>query len=234
MALPLPSGEMAADLAKTASLPEFLSTVRELRETPLPRKAAVLQQVASIGYLESHGITFPEGSRISPRNFEDPEEARAGGASSFYRPKLNFPIVSFVNGLGTVACPGFIITVTEETSQTTAARMTPEALPESRAIIQSTIRQNLEEIKAFVATPEVQRLLEDLYALPEADRPQFVLDVVMDAEARARRGIIVPDNMVIQRSAFADGRPTLFCVSKLIPLAYPWRKVTVTFDSAKK
>jgi len=38
--------------------------------------------------------------------------------------------------------------------------------------------------------------------------------------------------MLIQRSEFADQRPTLFCVSKVLPLAYPWHKITVTFDSA--
>ena len=35
----------------------------------------------------------------------------------------------------------------------------------------------------------------------------------------------------MQRSEFADQRPTLFCVTKMLGLAYPWQKVTITFDS---
>jgi hypothetical protein len=101
----------------------------------------------------------------------------------------------------------------------------------SSEVIKSTIRTGIEEIGHFVVTTEFQQLLEELYEKPNDDRPQFVTDVVLNSEERAQRGITVPDGIHILRSAFADGRPSLFCVSKIIPLAAPWHRVTITFDN---
>jgi hypothetical protein len=109
-------------------------------------------------------------------------------------------------------------------TSTVTERHTPE-------FIQSVIQEGIEEIGRFAVQPEFQALLEDLYARPREERPQFVVDVVLNPEEQARRGIVAPEGMVIQRSAFADGRPTLFCITKKVPLAYPWHKVTITFDS---
>lgn len=109
-------------------------------------------------------------------------------------------------------------------AHTSTERHTPE-------FIQSVIQEGIEEIGQFVVQPQFQTLLEDLYSLPVEERPQFVIDVVLNPEEQAQRGIIAPEDMLIQRSVFADGRPTLFCVSKLVPLAYPWHRVTITFDS---
>jgi hypothetical protein len=222
---------MATCLAETASRPEFIAMVQELRETPPSRQPAVLQRVASIDYMESQGVSFPAGSRLSPRSFEDPKDARVDNQRASDNPSDN-PVASFANGLAAIEYQGFLITtVNKESQKATLTHTAPSQAGWPAGSIRATIQQSLEEIAAFVARPEFQRLLEDLYALPESERPQFVLDVVMNAEARAHRGIVVPDTMVMQRSTFADARPTLFCVSKLIPLAYPWRKVTVTFDN---
>jgi hypothetical protein len=97
--------------------------------------------------------------------------------------------------------------------------------------VRSVLKEGIERVGEFVGTPPVQQLLEDLYAIPEDERAQFVLDVVLNPEEWERRGIEVPEDMTIQRSQFADGRPTLFCIVKMVPLAYPWEKVTITFDS---
>jgi hypothetical protein len=105
-----------------------------------------------------------------------------------------------------------------------AIEYTPE---EIRDIVQSGIR----EISAFVLRDEFVALVDELYGLPHAQRPQFVLEVVLSPEERAKRGVHVPEGLRIQRSNFDDGRPTLFCVSKLVEAAYPWNKVTITFDS---
>jgi hypothetical protein len=104
-----------------------------------------------------------------------------------------------------------------------------EATPE---IIQKTICAGIEEIGDFIVQSEFQSLLAELYALPHEARLRFVQDIIIDNEQRLSRGIKVPEGMVIQRSTFADGRPTLFCVSKILPLAYPWHRVTITFDSS--
>lgn len=110
----------------------------------------------------------------------------------------------------------------------TATHATEAHAPE---VVERIIREGIEEIGRFVAREEFQGLLAEMYALPPERRPEFVARVVLDpAEVRAR-GIQVPADMSLLRSTFGDGRPTLFCVSKLVPLAYPWHRVTVTFDS---
>jgi hypothetical protein len=109
--------------------------------------------------------------------------------------------------------------------------MTETARPIRPEAIQSAICEGIKEIGRFTVTTEFQRLIDDLYRLPKVARPAFVQEVILSEEERRRRGIIVPADMVVQRSTFADGRPTLFCVSKILPHAYPWHRVTITFDS---
>ncbi len=109
----------------------------------------------------------------------------------------------------------------------------PAAAESPPASLQASMQEAIREIGAFAVRPPFQRLLQDLYGLPESERARFVADVVLNPEERSRRGIELPDGLIIQRSAFADARPTLFCVTKYLPQAsQPWRKVTVTFDSA--
>lgn len=85
------------------------------------------------------------------------------------------------------------------------------------------------EIARFVNAEEFQSLLGELWDTPPEERREFVQCVVLNEEELADRGINVPEDMVIQRSAFADQRPTLFCVSK--KLSNEDTKVTVTFDN---
>ncbi len=84
------------------------------------------------------------------------------------------------------------------------------------------------EIGEFVNTAEFQKLIRDLYSLPYEGRDEFVRKVMLDSEQLAERSITVPDGMTIQRSRFHDGRPTIFCVSKMV--RGDLRKVTITFD----
>src|SRR6476659_8075063 len=87
-------------------------------------------------------------------------------------------------------------------------------------VIQRVISDGIEEIGRFVTRTAFQRLLNELYALPHAVRARFVEEVVLNSKQLAGRGIETPDGLIIQRSTFADGRPTLFCVSKITPLAH--------------
>jgi hypothetical protein len=65
------------------------------------------------------------------------------------------------------------------------------------------------------------------------ERDDFVLAVLLDLEQQEIRGFRPPGDIVIQRSAFGDRRPTLFCLSKPLPPGMPmgWYKVTITFDN---
>jgi hypothetical protein len=91
------------------------------------------------------------------------------------------------------------------------------------------VRSATTDIAYFVNTEEFQSLLAELYSKPVSERHDFVRNVIINKDELATRGISVPDGMTVQRSAFADGRPTLFCVTKYLPGGK--RKVTITFDN---
>jgi hypothetical protein len=99
-------------------------------------------------------------------------------------------------------------------------------------ITQEEVEASLNEINELVKTPQFQELLAEMRALPTEElRYRFVRDVVMNKGTLTERGITVPDTMIVQRSVFMDGRPTLFCVTKY--LSDRQQKVTVTFDDAQ-
>lgn len=92
---------------------------------------------------------------------------------------------------------------------------------------QKEMKNSLLQITKFVNTESFQHMLQNLYDLPKEDRMSFVNDIILNPEELSRRQIHVPDDMIIQKSMFGDGRPTLFCVTNL--LADPTEKVTFTF-----
>ena len=95
------------------------------------------------------------------------------------------------------------------------------------------VRDSLLETIQFVKQPVFVALMEELYSAPPGERAEFVSAVLLRDSERRARGLTVPPGLTIQRSAFGDGRPTLFCVSKRLPdgLPHGWYKVTVTFDN---
>jgi hypothetical protein len=93
------------------------------------------------------------------------------------------------------------------------------------------VRLATSEIAEFVFTEEFRSLVSELYSKPVSKRHDFVRDVVINKNELAKRGISVPEGMIVQRSAFADERATLFCVTKYLPDAK--RKVTITFDNVE-
>lgn len=98
----------------------------------------------------------------------------------------------------------------------------------------SAMETTLSDIIEFVTTPEFRAVYQELNELPAVERPDFVESVLLDDRQLTQRGIEVPEGVLIQRSAFGDRRPTLFCVVKYLPDEYRelWDKMTVTFDQA--
>lgn len=84
------------------------------------------------------------------------------------------------------------------------------------------------ELKEFVERPRFQQVLAEMDKLPFAERDTFIRRHLLNPAELARRGITPPEGIVIQRSRFGDGRPTVFAVVKYLPQDY--RKVTITFD----
>ncbi|MGH8903393.1 MAG: hypothetical protein ACRDYA_17405 [Egibacteraceae bacterium] len=83
----------------------------------------------------------------------------------------------------------------------------------------------------YVNTPSVRSLLGEFWGLPKGERAQFVLDVLLNVDALRERDVVVPPDIIFQRSAFGDNRPTLFCMTKYLPDGIGWKKVTITFDN---
>ncbi len=90
------------------------------------------------------------------------------------------------------------------------------------------VQGSVEAIHEFVSQPGFVNALAELYALPVEERPTFVVDVLLNTDEMAKRGVHAPEDLIVQRSVFEDGRPTLFCVTKY--LSDRQRKVTITFD----
>src|SRR6266568_3930179 len=75
----------------------------------------------------------------------------------------------------------------------------------------------LSDVVGFVKTDRFQALVNELRRIPTSSlRRQFVRDVIINKKKLAKRGILVPEGLIIQRSAFGDRRPTLFCVTKFL------------------
>ncbi len=89
-------------------------------------------------------------------------------------------------------------------------------------------RESLDAITAFVTSEPFLRVMREFSEVPRSQRHDFIRRVLINRDAMAQRGVPVPEDLIIQRSAFEDRRPTIFCVVKHLP--EPGKKVTVTFD----
>lgn len=90
----------------------------------------------------------------------------------------------------------------------------------------------LMDIYTYARTPGFQSLLAEMNDLPTLeDKDRFVRTVLLAPEELDRRGVTPPAGVVVQRSRFADDRPTVFCVVKYLP--DPTRKMTLTFDQGR-
>ena len=95
------------------------------------------------------------------------------------------------------------------------------------------MRVAYDDLIEFVTTPEFRAVMEELKNLRSEERPAFVLSVLLNTKELTKRKIHTPDGILIQRSAFGDRRPTLFCVKKYLPDKYSnvWQNVNLTFDN---
>ena len=207
---------IVTDLIEAVTHPEFLERMIALREAPWEAKEDFIKKV-DLDDMKSAGVPIADHIRVSPRTFERPEFAHINGVQQMGR-------IPGSDEDGAIAESFDTSTWGEE------AACLP-MLMESPELVRDTMHIGFEQLIEYVMTPQFQAALADMIALPEEERPAFVLDTFLDSGERARRGIEPPPSMRIQRSTFRDGRPTLFCICILMPLAYPWRKLTVTFDN---
>jgi len=103
----------------------------------------------------------------------------------------------------------------------------------SPAELQAAMRTHYDKIIDFVTSEPFKALMEEMSKLSHLARPQFIHDVLLDKAELKRRGVVVPEGILIQRSAFGDRRPTLFAVKHFLPEKFSdvWQNVNITFDN---
>jgi hypothetical protein len=103
----------------------------------------------------------------------------------------------------------------------------------SQADLQRVMREHYDKIIDFVTSPPFKALMLEMSEMSHTERPGFVAGVLLDDSELMRRGVIVPDGILIQRSAFGDRRPTLFAVKHFLPDGFNdvWQNVNITFDN---
>jgi hypothetical protein len=103
----------------------------------------------------------------------------------------------------------------------------------TRAELAAAMRSTYDELISFVSQPAFRAVYEELRALPPSQRPKFVNDVLVNRQELMRRGVDIPDGILVQTSAFGDRRPTLFAVKKFLPEKFhaAWENVNLTFDN---
>jgi hypothetical protein len=106
-------------------------------------------------------------------------------------------------------------------------------LPYGQDELTQAMRAAYDDLIDFVTTPEFRAIMKEFGELQSRERPAFVLSVLLNKEELAKRGVHKPDDILIQRSAFGDRRPTLFCVKKYLPQKYAdvWQNVNLTIDN---
>jgi len=101
--------------------------------------------------------------------------------------------------------------------------------------LQSAMRSTYDELIDFFTSSEFQMAWERLRAMPKLKRYMYIRDTILNREMlEAEIGCKIPDDILIQRSAFGDGRPTLFCLKKFLPEKFHsvWENVNLTFDES--
>src|SRR2546426_12212852 len=83
-----------------------------------------------------------------------------------------------------------------------------EGLDFGRAELMQDMREAYDAIIGFVTTPQFAAFYNELMSLDQKARPKFIRDVLFTPDELRRRGIAVPEDILIQTSAFGDRRPT--------------------------
>jgi hypothetical protein len=106
-----------------------------------------------------------------------------------------------------------------------------EGLDFSPEELQDAMRQNYEVLLSVVRQPAFQQLYREMMQLAPEERPAFVSREVLPKEVLARRGITLPDGVLVQVSAFGDRRPTLFALKRFLPERFhaAWENNNLTF-----
>jgi hypothetical protein len=103
----------------------------------------------------------------------------------------------------------------------------------TRDELKEVMRRGYDDLIDLAISEPFKSICRELHNLPDYERYDFVKSVLLSPEEIRRRGVQVPEGVLIQRSAFGDRRPTLFCIKKYLPTRFhsAWENVNLTFDA---
>ena len=103
----------------------------------------------------------------------------------------------------------------------------------TREELRAAMRSNYDDLLEFFYSDAFQEVYASMKAMSAEDRNRFVKEVLIDPDRlREETGIEIPEGVLIQRSAFGDRRPTVFCLKKFLPERFHrvWENTNLTFD----
>ena len=108
-----------------------------------------------------------------------------------------------------------------------------DELSYTQSELQHVMRVHYDKIIDFITSDSFISTMEEMSEMSHLERPRFVSDVLLSKDELFKRGIEIPEGILIQRSAFGDRRPTLFAVKHFLPEKYSdvWQNVNITFDN---
>ena len=253
----------ANEILNTTSNPKLLKKMIAVKTLPKEERISAATQHLTLSALEKAGIRMPEGARISCQYFEEQAELDFllcdNENGSFVAPSIRKeepePIsklkeknpalfeqiivhlrsvggevsYSMCSYSGKRAYPGI-------GSGRAGSKLNSKPTSADITRLHDESKQGYDEIIHFVTTPEFNSVYKELMGLAVNDRPEFVVNVLLNDIALQNRGVNRPQDLFIMRTAFGDKRPALFCVKKWLSrdLNIVWENVNITFSNNSK
>lgn len=251
----LPTDEQIETMAKLAASNYFIDINQRIGDVyTSPEKREDAQRLASVDeFVRLGGQTSPE-LRISLRDFESPtslvtKDMEFVDFNILEKLNFNLPVnntipIDYVSSSrastsGTLCISVGLFVCVSYGSEVQIPKIPPHGNPMRPSYDPNVVfdqdryleaKSILLYLRDFASNDNFQSLLTEMYALPKESRSSFVQNQVINSNSLNRRNISVPNDIIVQRSAFADNRPTLFCLTKY--RADGHSKMTITFDSS--
>ena len=250
----------ANEILNAISNPRLLKKLIAVKMLPKEKRINAATQQLTLSNLERIKIKMPEGARISSQYFEEQAELDfqfSGNENGSFitpttrktepapisklkerNPKLFEQIIVHLRSVGgevsysmcSYSSQGAYLGIG---SGRAGSRLNSSPTSSDITRLYDESRHGYDEIIQFVTTPEFNSIYEELMGLAINDRPEFVVNVLLNDIELQNRGVNRPQNLFIMRTAFGDKRSTLFCVKKWLSrdLNVVWENVNMIFDS---
>ena len=252
----------ASEILNTISNPKLLKKLIAVKTLPQEKRINAAKQHLTLSVLENAKINMPEGARISSQYYEEQAELdfllsdhedrsispttrktepASIGKLKEKNPKLFEQIIVHLRSVGGEVSYSMCSYSDEGAymgigSGRAGSKLNSKPTNTNITRLHDESKQGYDEIIQFVTTPEFNSVYKELMALALNDRPEFVVNVLLNDIELQNRGINRPQDLFIMRTAFGDKRSTLFCVKKWLSrdLNAVWENVNIIFDANSK